>query len=78
MGSADRLRAAELEGTGVNLISVDPGEMATRMHRDALPDADPSTLARPENVATAILSGLARLTPRDSARRFMAADWGPS
>lgn len=43
--------AAELEGTGVRLISVDPGDMDTDMHRLADPGADPADLARPDDVA---------------------------
>jgi hypothetical protein len=35
---------------------VDPGEMNTRMHADALPDADPAMLADPARVAAAILA----------------------
>jgi NAD(P)-dependent dehydrogenase (short-subunit alcohol dehydrogenase family) len=43
--------AAEVEGTGVRLVSVDPGDMNTDMHRAAIPDADPAELAWPEDVA---------------------------
>jgi NAD(P)-dependent dehydrogenase (short-subunit alcohol dehydrogenase family) len=46
-----RMYNAELEGTGVKFLSFDPGEMDTKMHRDAIPDADPATLAKPEDVA---------------------------
>lgn len=46
-----RIWAAELEPAGVQLISIDPGEMNTQMHADALPDADPKTLAAPGAVA---------------------------
>jgi NAD(P)-dependent dehydrogenase (short-subunit alcohol dehydrogenase family) len=46
-----RILAAELEGTGVRVLSVDPGEMNTRMHADAMPEADPTTLADPDEVA---------------------------
>jgi NAD(P)-dependent dehydrogenase (short-subunit alcohol dehydrogenase family) len=49
-----RVWAAELEGTGVRLLTVDPGEMNTRMHADAIPDADPATLADPARVAARI------------------------
>jgi NAD(P)-dependent dehydrogenase (short-subunit alcohol dehydrogenase family) len=52
---AQRVLAEELRGRGVAVFAVDPGEMDTAMHRDALPDADPATLARPEAVAQAIL-----------------------
>lgn len=51
-----RIWAAELEGTGVRFLNVDPGEMDTRMHHDAIPEADPATLARPEHVAARIVT----------------------
>jgi NAD(P)-dependent dehydrogenase (short-subunit alcohol dehydrogenase family) len=54
-----RVWAAELAGTGVRLLTIDPGEMNTRMHADAMPDADPATLADPARVADAILALLA-------------------
>jgi NAD(P)-dependent dehydrogenase (short-subunit alcohol dehydrogenase family) len=44
-----RIWASELEGSGVRVNSVDPGDMATAMHAAALPDDDPATLARPED-----------------------------
>lgn len=50
-----RLWAEELRERGVRVLSIDPGEMDTVMHRDALPDADPRTLARPEQVAARIV-----------------------
>ncbi len=50
----NRVLGAELEGTGVMAFSVDPGEMRTRMHADAIPEADPSTLSDPSDVADAI------------------------
>jgi len=46
-----RTFAVELEGTGVRFLTVDPGEMRTRMHAEAVPDADPRTLADPAVVA---------------------------
>jgi len=49
-----RLWAAELDEFGVRALSVDPGEMNTRMHADAVPDADPATLADPALVAERI------------------------
>lgn len=49
-----RVWGAELEGTGVRIFSVDPGEMNTKMHADAVPEADPSTLADPSEVAARI------------------------
>jgi NAD(P)-dependent dehydrogenase (short-subunit alcohol dehydrogenase family) len=54
-----RVWGAELEGTGVRFLSVDPGEMNTRMHAEAVPEADPGTLADPAAVAERIV-GLVR------------------
>jgi NAD(P)-dependent dehydrogenase (short-subunit alcohol dehydrogenase family) len=51
-----RTMAAELDGTGVRLFAVDPGEMDTQMHADAIPDADPASLQRPQAVAARILA----------------------
>src|SRR5882724_3386601 len=51
-----RVFAAELDARSVRSFSVDPGEMDTRMHAAALPDADPSTLARPALVASQIVA----------------------
>jgi len=49
-----RIWAAELCDTGVRFLSVDPGEMDTAMHADAMPEADRATLARPAEVAVRI------------------------
>ncbi len=51
-----RTWAVELQGTGVRFFAVDPGEMATRMHAAAIPDADPSTLQEPRDVARRLLT----------------------
>ena len=51
-----RVWAAELAGSGVTVVSVDPGDMDTEMHRAALPDDDPGELARPEDVANAFVN----------------------
>jgi NAD(P)-dependent dehydrogenase (short-subunit alcohol dehydrogenase family) len=63
-----RVWAAELADTPLRLLAVDPGEMDTAMHAAALPDADPSTLARPEQVAAAIVELLRDAAPRSGAR----------
>jgi NAD(P)-dependent dehydrogenase (short-subunit alcohol dehydrogenase family) len=73
-----RIWAAELEGTGVRLLSVDPGEMQTRMHRDALPDADPATLADPARVAEAFLDLLRDAERLRSGSRVAAATFAPA
>jgi NAD(P)-dependent dehydrogenase (short-subunit alcohol dehydrogenase family) len=54
-----RIWAAELEGTGLRAFSIDPGEMDTRMHADAIPDADRSQLRDPARVAARIVEMLA-------------------
>ncbi|HEV1996922.1 MAG TPA: SDR family oxidoreductase [Candidatus Dormibacteraeota bacterium] len=51
-----RTWAAELEGTGVRMYAVDPGDMNTGMHRAALPDDDPAGLTDPTDVAEALVT----------------------
>lgn len=63
-----RVWAAELEGTGVRFLSIDPGEMDTDMHAAAMPEADRTTLARPEDVARAIVALLADTAIPNGAR----------
>ncbi|HEU4582854.1 MAG TPA: SDR family oxidoreductase [Polyangiaceae bacterium] len=67
-----RIWAAELADSGVRFISIDPGEMDTAMHAAAIPDADPATLARPEDVAARIVKFLGG-PPPVSGQRFEAA-----
>jgi NAD(P)-dependent dehydrogenase (short-subunit alcohol dehydrogenase family) len=68
-----RTWAAELAGSGVRFLSLDPGEMDTRMHADAMPDADRSTLFRPEDVARRIVDLLEADEPPPSGARLEAA-----
>lgn len=51
-----RIWAAEVEGTGVRLVTVDPGEMDTVMHAEAIPDADRTALAAPGDAAGVVLA----------------------
>ncbi len=74
-----RIWAVELGATGVRVLSVDPGEMNTRMHADAMPDADPATLADPAAVAARIADMIAHAARAPSGARIEAARWeGPS
>lgn len=50
-----RVLAAELEGSGIQVFAVDPGDMNTQMHRDAEPGVDLSHLPGPEAVAPAFV-----------------------
>jgi NAD(P)-dependent dehydrogenase (short-subunit alcohol dehydrogenase family) len=73
-----RVWAAELADTGVKSFGVDPGEMNTRMHQDAMPDADPATLANPVQVADTIFRMLASVERIPNGARLEAATWkGP-
>ncbi len=70
--------AAELRDTGVSFVSIDPGEMDTEMHRQALPDADRGTLARPERVSRQLIAWLEGLRPEQSGERVSVAKWSRS
>ncbi|HVR18921.1 MAG TPA: SDR family oxidoreductase, partial [Polyangiaceae bacterium] len=50
-----RVLAAELAPHGVRVLSVDPGDMNTLLHAAAVPDADPASLADPNDVAASIV-----------------------
>ncbi|MES1165724.1 MAG: SDR family oxidoreductase [Verrucomicrobiota bacterium] len=65
-----RIWAAELEGTGVRVLAVDPGEMDTVMHAQAVPDADRRTLADPARVAARIVALLAEPKQAPSGARL--------
>ena len=68
-----RTWAAELSGSGVCFLSLDPGEMDTRMHEEAMPGADKSTLARPADVARRIVDLLEADEPPPSGARLEVA-----
>jgi NAD(P)-dependent dehydrogenase (short-subunit alcohol dehydrogenase family) len=69
-----RLWAAELSERGVRVLSVDPGEMDTLMHRQALPDADPASLLHPSEVARRIVR-LIEDESVPSGSRVEASNW---
>lgn len=57
--------AEEAAADGVHFLSIDPGDMDTPLHALAVPDADPATLRRPEDVAAEIVEAIrAALPPR--------------
>ena len=73
-----RIWAAELADTEVRLLSVDPGEMRTRMHADAMPDADPASLADPDAVAESLLELVRDAESLRSGSRVEAARFAPA
>ncbi len=67
-----RVWAAELAEHGVRVLAVDPGEMDTRMHADAIPDADRSTLADPDDIARRIVAMIEADQRAPSGARLVA------
>jgi NAD(P)-dependent dehydrogenase (short-subunit alcohol dehydrogenase family) len=54
-----RIWDAELADSGIRFLSVDPGDMDTALHAAAVPDADRSTLKRPDDAARELLDAVA-------------------
>ncbi len=67
-----RSLAAELDP--VRFLAIDPGEMDTKMHADAIPDADPTTLARPIDVAEKLVTHVLRAESIPNGARLAAAE----
>ncbi len=67
-----RVLAAELDGSGVRIYAVDPGDMNTEMHRQAEPGVDLSHLPGPEVPAPAFVYLVEEETARSG--RFEALE----
>jgi len=67
--------AAELEGSGIRVNWVDPGDMNTDMHRAAEPDEDPSKWADPAVVTEVFLYLASDESAGVSGRRFKAQEY---
>jgi NAD(P)-dependent dehydrogenase (short-subunit alcohol dehydrogenase family) len=72
-----RIWGAELDGTGVRFLTVDPGEMRTAMHAAAMPEADPATLADPAAVARRLVAIIRAVEAIPTGTRLEAARWTP-
>lgn len=72
----NRIFAAELDGFGVRFLSIDPGDMATQMHADAVPDADLSTLLSPDDAACRIVEIIRRAEEFPNGSRLQASRAG--
>src|SRR5919202_1525808 len=59
-----RVWGEEHAADGVRFLSIDTGDMDTPMHAAAVPDADPSTLKRPEEAARELADAIAAALPR--------------
>jgi NAD(P)-dependent dehydrogenase (short-subunit alcohol dehydrogenase family) len=70
-----RVLAAEVVEHGVRVFSVDPGEMDTQMHADAMPDADRASLARPATVAARIIAMIEDADRVEPGARLLASSW---
>jgi NAD(P)-dependent dehydrogenase (short-subunit alcohol dehydrogenase family) len=58
-----RIWDEELAMDGIRVLSWDPGDMDTPLHAAAVPDADPSTLKRPETAARELADAVAAALP---------------
>jgi NAD(P)-dependent dehydrogenase (short-subunit alcohol dehydrogenase family) len=63
-----RIWSEELTSAGIAFLSLDPGDMDTPLHAIAVPDADPSTLKRPETTAREFADAIGKLL------RFMRSE----
>jgi len=70
-----RILAAELDGTGVRVLAIDPGEMDTVMHAAAIPDADRATLQAPAAVAARIVQMIEDEAHAPSGARLVVPRW---
>lgn len=70
-----RIWGAELEGRGVRIVTVNPGEMDTAMHADAMPEADRSTLLAPDTVAKRVVRLVRDARGAPNGSRVEASQW---
>ncbi len=73
-----RIWAAEMSPFGVRFLSVDPGDMDTDLHAEAVPDADRSELQDPTEVARRFVRLIERSQDWPSGARLKLADAVPA
>ncbi len=71
-----RVLASELEGGSTRVLVFDPGDMNTAMHRDAIPDADPSELRDPADSARVLVRAIAEM--KKGYERVRASELSPA
>jgi len=70
-----RVWAVELDEFGVRFLSVDPGDMDTDLHREAVPDADPAELLDPNEVARRLAALIEDAESVPSGSRIVLSEW---
>jgi NAD(P)-dependent dehydrogenase (short-subunit alcohol dehydrogenase family) len=70
-----RLWAVELDDLGLRVVSVDPGDMNTDLHREAVPDDEPASLLDPEEVAERFVAWLEQIETLPNGSRTALSEW---
>ena len=70
-----RIWAAELDPFGVRVLSVDPGDMNTDLHREAAPGDDPASLLDPNEVAERFVALLQSVETIPNGARVSLSEW---
>ena len=70
-----RIAAAEFGDTGVRFFSVDPGEMDTIMHAEAMPEAERAGLPDPREAAEKITAMIEESGEINNGTRLIASEW---
>jgi NAD(P)-dependent dehydrogenase (short-subunit alcohol dehydrogenase family) len=63
--------AEEAKSEGICFLSLDPGDMDTPLHALAVPDADRTTLKRPDDAALEIIGSLIAALPSQAIRQVV-------
>jgi NAD(P)-dependent dehydrogenase (short-subunit alcohol dehydrogenase family) len=63
--------AEEAKSEGISFLSLDPGDMDTPLHALAVPDADRTTLKRPDDAALEIVGSLIAALPSQAIRQVL-------